>query len=76
MHSFRYSTKSLLGPWRTTAEAAIKDAIRARQARHDETGEGWHWVVPGSIEERREAPEIYARNVNFEFAPLQQRLRG
>lgn len=72
MHSFRYSTKTLLGPWRDTAEAAVRDAIRAKQACLDEEGEGWRWVVPGSIEERREAPRSYSRNVNFDFSPVQR----
>lgn len=51
MNSFRYRTKTLLGPWRTNEDAAVQDAIRAKQARRDEEGEGWHWVVPGAIEE-------------------------
>jgi hypothetical protein len=72
MHAFRYSTKTLLGPWRTTAEAAVQDAIRAKQARRDEEGDGWHWVVPGSIDERREAPRAYSRNDNFDYSPTQR----
>ena len=51
MASFRYRTATLLGPWRETAEAAVQDAIRAKQGRADEDGEGWHWLVPGVIEE-------------------------
>ena len=72
MNSFRYRTTTLLGPWRNTNDAAVEDAIRAKQARHDEKGEGWHWVVPGSIEERQEAPHIYSRNDNFDFSRVQQ----
>ena len=51
MASFRYRTATLLGPWRETQEAAVRDAIRAKQGRLDEDGEGWHWLVPGVIEE-------------------------
>jgi hypothetical protein len=58
MRSFRYRTATLLGPWRDSMEAAVADAIRAKQARRDEDGRGWHWVVPGSIEERHGAPLI------------------
>ena len=69
MNSFRYHTKTLLGPWRSSVEAAVQDAIRAKQARRDEEGEGWHWVVPGAIEERQEAAHSYSRNDNFDFSP-------
>ena len=51
MRRFRYRTATLLGPWRETADAAVQDAIRAKQARRDEDGPGWHWVVPGAIEQ-------------------------
>lgn len=50
----------MLGPWRGTAEDAVKDAIRAKQARRDEDGVGWHWAVPGSIEEGEGRPLIAA----------------
>jgi len=51
MPSYRYRTATLLGPWRETAEAAVSDAIRAKQARRNDEDEGWHWVVSGVIEE-------------------------
>lgn len=70
MHAFRYRTDTLLGPWRNNQEAAVQDAIRAKQARRDDAGAGWHWLVPGSIEERRQAPQIHSRNDNFDFSPL------
>jgi len=73
MHSFRYRTKTLLGPWRHDADTAVKDAIRAKQAQRDEEGEGWHWVIAGSIEERQELPDIYSRNDNFDFSPIERR---
>ena len=72
MNSFRYRTTTLLGPWRNTADAAVRDAIRAKQARRDEQGEGWQWAVPGSIEEREEAARAYSRNDNFDFSPGQR----
>jgi hypothetical protein len=64
MPSYRYRTATLLGAWRSTAEAAVQDAIRAKQARRDEEGGGWHWVVPGSIEEGYGAPLICSDNDN------------
>jgi hypothetical protein len=73
MNSFRYRTKTLLGPWHTDEDAAVEDAIRAKQARRDEEGGGWHWVVPGSIEEREEAPFVYSRNDNFDFSSHRRR---
>ena len=57
MRSYRYRTATLLGPWRETAAAAAEDAIRAKQARRDEGDGGWHWVVPGTIEEG-ESPSL------------------
>jgi hypothetical protein len=62
MPNFRYRTATLLGPWRATFEAAVADAIGSKQARRDEDGAGWHWVVPGSIEDRDDAPQDFARN--------------
>jgi hypothetical protein len=56
MASFRYRTATLLGPWRDSVEAAVQDAIRAKQGRRDEDGKGWHWMVPGVIEEGEGAP--------------------
>ena len=74
MNAFRYRTQTLLGPWRNSADAAVQDAIRAKQARRDEEGAGWHWVVPGSIEERQEAPHLHSRNDNFDFSPVQRQI--
>jgi hypothetical protein len=73
MKSFRYHTKTLLGPWRNSAESAVQDAIRAKQARRDENGMDWDWLVPGSIEERQEPTHAYSRNDNFDFSPPEQR---
>jgi hypothetical protein len=68
MPSYRYRTATLLGPWRATSEAAVTDAIRSKQARRDEDGAGWHWVVPGSIEEREMAPQARERSDDGESA--------
>ena len=68
MSSYRYRTATLLGPWRTTSEAAVADAIRSKQARRDEDDTGWHWVVPGSIEEREMAPRPPDREDDFHLA--------
>jgi len=73
MHSFRYRTKTLLGPWRESSEAAVQDAIRAKQARPDDKGNGWHWVIDGMIEEREEASRDYLRNEAFDFSPPMRR---
>ena len=73
MPSYRYRTATLLGAWRSTAEAAMQDAIRARQARRDEQGNGWHWVVPGSIEQGHGPPLICSDNDN-KAAPKRHRV--
>lgn len=73
MTAFRYRTTTLLGSWRNSEDAAVLDAIRAKQARHDEEGAGWHWVVPGSIEERQEA-HLHSRNDNFDFVPVRRQI--
>jgi hypothetical protein len=62
MPSYRYRTATLLGPWRASSDEAVTDAIRAKQARRDEHGDGWHWLVPGNIEERSGVAQDLARN--------------
>lgn len=48
---FRYRTGAIVGPWRNTREAALGDAVKAGQARIDETqADGVRWTVPGKIE--------------------------
>ena len=69
MGSFRYRTATLLGPWRSTPDEAVRDAIRAKQARRDEEGTGWHWVVPGSIEEGHGKPLLCSGNDIGEASP-------
>ena len=69
MNSFRYRTKTLLGPWRESSEAAVQDAIRAKQACADDEGTGWHWVIDGTIEERQEASRDHSYNNAFDFRP-------
>jgi hypothetical protein len=49
---YRYRTAVLVGRWRDSAEAAVEDAVAARQARrHDKIHGAIHWVVPGEIEQ-------------------------
>jgi hypothetical protein len=69
MNSFRYRTKTLLGPWRATFDAAVQDAIRAKQARRDEDGTGWHWIIEGTIEERTDAASGPSGEGDFEYSP-------
>lgn len=53
MPQYRYRTAALTGPWRDTRQAAVGDAVRAKQAMTDEDDPGEvRWVVPGRIEER------------------------
>ena len=74
MNSFRYRTKTLLGSWRETFDAAVQDAIRAKQAREEDEGSGWHWVIDGTIEERKGAVQNASRNDHFDYS--QQRRRA
>jgi hypothetical protein len=73
MRSFRYRTGTLLGPWRDTANGAVRDPVRARQASLDEDGPGWHWIVPGAIEEREDVSHFASRNDNTYFPPPERR---
>lgn len=53
MRQYRYRTAALTGPWRDTHEAAIGDAVRAKQAMAEPSDPGGvRWIVPGRIEER------------------------
>lgn len=48
---FRYRTVALIGPWRDTPQAAMQDAMKAKQAAQDGGRDfGLRWLVPGSIE--------------------------
>lgn len=51
---YRYRTPAVTGRWRESREAAVRDAINAKQAHADasEAG-GFRWVVPGTIEEEK-----------------------
>jgi hypothetical protein len=56
---YRYRTPALTGPWRDSAEGAMRDAVKAKQAQVDEDqSSGIKWIVPGRIEElnNEEAP--------------------
>ena len=49
---FRYRTSVLVGSWRQSREAAIEDAVKAKQAaREDADQAAIKWIVPGKIEE-------------------------
>jgi hypothetical protein len=49
---YRYRTPVIHGRWRPTADAALHDAVLARQARLDAAAPGGvRWIVPGEIEE-------------------------
>ena len=50
-HLYRFRTSALVGPWRKTARQAVRDAVRAHQARRDDRAKAVHWLVPGRIEE-------------------------
>ena len=53
MRRYRYRTPALTGPWRESPDAAVRDAVRAKQAQIDEEQPaGVQWIVPGQIEER------------------------
>jgi len=50
---YRYRTPALTGPWRDSHEDAVGDAVKAKQARHDDDQPaGIKWIVPGEIEVR------------------------
>ena len=51
MGQYRYRTCVLVGPWRSSRSEAAGDAVRTRQAKPKDGGEGLEWLVPGRIEE-------------------------
>jgi hypothetical protein len=54
MTQHRYRTATMLGRWCLTREEACGDALRAGQARRDETlPDKILWAVPGEIETDR-----------------------
>jgi hypothetical protein len=62
MARFRYRTPVLTGRWRDSREAALRDAIKANQARPAENEpDGVHWLVPGEIEVDEKGPMPTAR---------------
>ena len=48
---YRFRTAALVGPWRKTREAALRDAVKAGQADVDQAQpDGLCWRVAGTIE--------------------------
>jgi hypothetical protein len=59
---YRYRTPVLTGRWRETPDAALSDAITARQVRlEDSSPDGVRWIVPGEIEEEPLAEDARRR---------------
>jgi len=59
VRQYRYRTPALTGPWRDAHDAAVDDAIKAKQAAIEgDDSSALRWIVPGRIEERvtEEAP--------------------
>ena len=53
MPSFRYRTALLLGPWRSSPEDALEDAVRRGVARRVRgSADAVEWLFPGEIEQR------------------------
>ena len=53
MRQYRYRTPALTGPWRDSRDAAVRDAVKAKQATIDEDDSAeLSWIVPGRIEEQ------------------------
>ena len=61
MVRYRYRTAVLTGRWRTTHEAAERDAVKAKQALLNVGDGGLHWLVPGEIEEDEGGSELKER---------------
>lgn len=56
-HLYRYRTKALVGPWRSTRMRAMADALHSGQMRRDECDRHeLRWMVEGRIEERGTDP--------------------
>lgn len=51
MRAFRFATSVLIGPWRSSRDEALSDAVKARQAVANRSfPEGLEWRVTGRIE--------------------------
>ena len=62
MLRYRYRTPALTGRWRDSREAALRDAIAAKQAQADEDSpSGVRWLVPGEIEQGESGAALKAR---------------
>jgi hypothetical protein len=59
---YRYRTPALTGQWRDSRDAALRDAINAKQALDDENEPGGvRWLVPGEIEEDESGTSLKQR---------------
>jgi len=61
MTHYRYRTPALVGPWRETADAALEDAVKAGQARHDSSGRRIDMLIGGI--EAAEQPAVLGRDI-------------
>jgi hypothetical protein len=67
---YRYRTKALVGPWRSTPAQAMADALNAGQVRRDERDRhNLLWLVEGRIEERKPNPPPAGSRARRIFAP-------
>jgi len=59
---YRYRTPALTGQWRDSRDAALRDAINAKQALGDKNEPGGvRWLVPGEIEETESSSSLKQR---------------
>jgi len=58
MTLYRYRTPALAGPWRETPDAALGDAVKAGQARHDASGRRIDMLI-GRIEATEALAVVY-----------------
>ena len=54
------------------AAKEMRSRVAEHQARRNDDDAGWHWVVPGSIEEREMAPRTDERTDDFQPASGQR----
>ncbi len=58
MPQFRYRTRALIGPWRSSRDEALLDAVGAKQVLLEGRAPlAIRWLVPGEIEEQADPEE-------------------